>query len=130
MATLLAKNIILQYFIWHYFDVPKKILVAWKNILVFNLEFFSIFELLKTLFSHWRRYIFSYPKYFDIAEYSDIFFSNLVSRCLGAVVRIFLIIIGLLIEIIIFFLGAIIFLGWLILPFVLALTFYLGIRLI
>lgn len=113
------ENIFLQWLGWQFFDVPRSILIAWKNFLRFNLNYFSIPLLLKTLFSPWRRYQFTYGKGFDIGRYFTVFFSNLIFRLLGAVMRGFLIIIGLLVEIFIIFAGAILFFGWLVLPAIL-----------
>ena len=129
MIISLRQNIFFQYIIWHYFDVPKTILKAWKNFLLFNLEYFSIFQLLKTFFSHWRRYAFSYPRAFDAGKYVEVFFSNLISRILGAIVRSFLITLGFIAEILILFFGAVVFFSWLLLPFILIIIFYLGVRL-
>ena len=70
----------------------------------------------------------SYGKGFDIGRYLEAFFSNLIFRLLGAIVRSFLIVIGLLAEIFIVFCGIIIFLGWLILPILLVLGIYHGFR--
>lgn len=113
------ENIFLQWLSWHFFDVPRSILIAWKNFLKFNLNYFSIPLLLKTLFSSWRRYRVPYGKGFDIGRYFEAAFSNLLFRILGAAMRGFLIIIGLLVEIFIIFAGAILFFGWLVLPAIL-----------
>lgn len=117
-----------QYLNWHFFDVPKNILSAWMNFLKFGLDYFSIPLLLKTLFSPWRRYIWFYPKGFEIRKYLEVAFSNLISRTLGMAMRISLISVGILVEIFIIFAGITIFLGWLILPFLLILGIYYGIR--
>ncbi len=124
------ENIFLQWLSWHFFDVPRSILIAWKNFLRFNLNYFSIPLLLKTLFSPWRRYQFTYGKGFDIGRYFTVFFSNLIFRLLGAVMRGFLIIIGLLVEIFIIFAGFMVFLGWLILPILLIFGLYHGFRIL
>jgi len=124
------ENIFLQWLSWHFFDVPRSILIAWKNFLRFNLNYFSIPLLLKTLFSPWRRYQFTYGKGFEIGRYFTVFFSNLIFRLLGAVMRGFLIIIGLLVEIFIIFAGFMVFLGWLILPILLIFGLYHGFRIL
>jgi hypothetical protein len=111
-------NIILLMIVWLFFDVPRNILKAWRNFLLFNLEYFSIPLLLKTFFSHWRRYGYAYPRGFDIKGYFEVFTSNLISRILGAILRTVLIILGLFIEVFIILGGLLVFLGWLILPFV------------
>ncbi len=113
------QNIVLQWLFWQFFEMPGNILKAWRNFLLFNLNYFSIPLLLKTFFSPWRRYQWAYGKGFDIKRYFEAFFSNLISRILGAMVRLVLILVGLLIEIFIIFGGMIIFFGWLALPFIL-----------
>lgn len=130
MVISLTQNIFIQYLGWHFFNLPKKILKAWRNFLVFNLEYFSVGLLLRTLFSHWRRYQFFYPRGFDIGQYAQVFFSNLISRTLGAVLRAFLIILGLIVELLILILGTLFFLAWLFLPLILIIIFYTGFKLI
>ncbi len=124
------QNIIVQWVSWQFFDVPKEILKAWKNFLKFNLNYFSVPLLLKTLFSPWRRIKAYHGKGFDIGRYLGAFFSNLIFRILGAIVRSFVIVIGLLVEVFIIFAGITIFFGWLILPVLLITGFIFGIYVI
>ena len=122
------QNILFQWLSWQFFEVPGNILKAWKNFLKFNLNYFSIPLLLKTLFSPWRRYKTSYGRGFDIGRYFEVLLSNLIFRGLGAIMRSFLIFIGLLVEIFMILGGLIIFFGWLILPILLALGLVFGFR--
>ena len=124
------QNVFLQYLAWQFLDVSKSILLGWKNFLKFGLNYFSVPLLIKTLFSHWRRYKWSYPRGFDIGKYFEVFISNLISRILGAIMRIFLIIIGILAEVFIIFAGMIIFLGWLVLPILLILGLIFGFKIL
>lgn len=112
----LTKNILVQYLVWHFFDVPKEILRGWKNYLFSNLNYFSIPLLFQTFFSHWRQYKWDYGRGFDISRYIEAFFSNLISRILGVIMRSVLIFIGILTEIFIILLGLICFVGWIFLP--------------
>lgn len=130
MITSPLKNIVIQYLIWHFYEMSVNILKGWRNFLVFNLNYFSIPLLLKTLFSHWRRYRYSYGRGFDFKRYAEVFSFNMISRVIGAIMRSFLIIIGLLVEIFILLCGAIIFLGWLVLPILLLLGLFFGLKLI
>ena len=125
----MAGNILFQYFIWHFIEAPRGIVRGWKNFLLFNLNYFSVGLLLKTFFSPWRRYIWEYPRGFSFGKYAEVFLSNLVSRVIGAILRIFLIFAGILIEIFIVIAGAIIFLVWLALPLLLTIGFLLGLTL-
>lgn len=122
----MSQNIFFQYTIWQFWESPKNILLGWRNFLKFGLNYFSLPLLLKTLFSPWRRYSWSYGKGFDVKRYTEVFFSNLISRLLGAILRIFLIILGILFEVFIFLAGLIVLLVWLVLPLLLILGFYYG----
>lgn len=130
MMAETSQNILIQYLFWQFFEVPKEILKAWRNFLKFYLNYFSIPLLFKTLFSYWRRYRWFYPRGLRIGKYLEVFFSNLFSRFLGAVMRIILIFIGLLVEIFLIFAGIIIFLGWLILPILLILGLISGFKIL
>lgn len=122
------QNILIQYLIWYFWEVPGKILEALRNFLLFNINYFSIPLLFKTFFSHWRRYRWSYKGGFSPARYIEVYFSNLISRVLGAIMRTVLILLGLLVEIFIFLGGMIIFFGWLFLPLLMVWGLYFGFR--
>jgi len=124
------QNIVIQYLIWQFFDVPGELIKAWKNFLLFNLNYFSISLLVKTFFSHWRRYKWFYGKGFDIGRYLEVLFSNLISRVLGAIIRSFLLLIGLMVEIFIILAGLIVFAGWLIMPALLIAGLIFGFKII
>lgn len=123
-------NIFLQALVWQFFDMPRAILVGWKNFLLFNLNYFSIILLLKTYFSHWHKYYYSYERVFEFWKNTEVFIFNMMSRIIGAMVRTFIIVIGTISEVLIFLLGIIIFLGWLILPFLLVFGLFFGISLL
>jgi hypothetical protein len=112
----ISQNIFIQYLTWHFYDQPRKILKTWEGFLLFNLEYFSVFLLLKTFFSPWRQYTWSYPRGLDIPKYLETFFSNRISSILGAILRAPIIITGIIFEILILIIGFLIFLGWLVLP--------------
>ena len=116
-------------FQWYFIDQPKVILQIWKNLLKFNLNYSSIPLLLRTLFSPWRKIAWSKGRGFDFKRYAEVFLSNAISRGIGAVLRFILIVIGVSLEIIIFFGGVIIFAIWFLLPFLLTGGLVLGIGL-
>jgi hypothetical protein len=123
-------NVFRQFLEWYLLDQPKLILKAWKNFLWFNLEYFSIPLLLKTFFSPWRRYTWSYGRGFSFKRYLDAFVSNAIFRGLGAVVRLILIVVGIFLEIIIFFAGIIVMITWFLWPLILIEIFVLGFRIL
>jgi hypothetical protein len=124
------ENIFFQWLIFQFFDAPKEILKAWRNFLIFNLNYFSIPVLLRTLFAYWRKYSWAYPRGFDLSKNLEVAASNFISRIIGALMRIILICIGIAVEIFIFFLGAAIFLIWLILPGLIIFLLYHGFRIL
>lgn len=122
------KLIYTQFFTWYLIDQPRAILRAWKNFLKFNLEYFSIVLLLKTLFSPWRRYIWSYGRGFDFKTYLEAFTSNVISRGLGALLRVFLILIGVALELFLFFAGMTVLALWFLWPIILIIILVLGFK--
>ena len=128
--TKFSQNILIQYLQWHFISQPRVILKNWKVFLLFNLNYWSIHLLLKTLFSHWRRYRYSYGKRFDLKKYFEVFTFNMMSRFMGTIVRIVFIFLGILTELLIIIIGLIIFLLWLILPILLIIGIFLGFMLL
>ena len=122
-------NIILQALVWQFWDVPKAVLNGWKNFLLFNSNYFSLTTLLKTFFSHWRRYYSPYGKTFEIWKNIESFVFNMMSRIIGAILRTVLIVIGLVIEFFIIIIGIIILIGWLLLPVLLLTALLFGLKL-
>ena len=112
------QNIFVLWFFWHFYEMPKFLLGVWKNYILFALNYFSLPILLKSLFAPWRKYRWNYPKIFDIGEFFSTLISNAFSRILGALMRIVLIIVGILFQIFVIFAGLIIFLIWLLIPFI------------
>lgn len=124
----MGQNIFFQYIEWQFIDSSRGILRAWRNCLKFNLNYWSVVLLLKTFFSHWRRYEYSYGKGFDFKKYFEVFTFNMISRVLGAIMRSFLIVFGLLTEIFIILAGLSVFLFWIFLPFLIILSLWAGIK--
>lgn len=125
-----GQNMLFQYFFWHLIEAPKEMFRIWRNFLRFNLEYFSIVLLLKTLFYPWRRYKMSYGRGFNIGRFLESLFSNLIFRALGAIIRSILIFLGLLTQVFIIFIGITIFIFWLFLPLFLILGLYYGFRIL
>jgi len=112
------ENIFILWIFWQFYEMPKFLFQVWNNYFNFASNLFSLPLLLKTFFSPWRKYIWAYPKGFDIGEFFSTFISNAISRILGAIMRIVLIIVGILFQIFVAVAGLIIFLGWLFFPFI------------
>ncbi len=124
------KNIVFLWLEWHFIDIPKEILKVWRNFLLFNLSFFSIAFLFKTFFHYWHKYHWSYGRGFNIKRYTEVFLSNLISRTIGAIIRFFIIIIGLVVEIMVFVIGIVFLVLWLLLPALSIIVLIAGLSLI
>lgn len=118
------------YLQWHFSDQPKLILRGWGNCLKFNLNYWSLPLLLRTLFSHWHRYKYSYGRSVDFKRYFEALTFNIISRVLGAIIRACLIIIGLFTEIVVFFIGILVFLLWIFLPVLIIAGIFYGFKLL
>ncbi len=118
------------YVAWHYGPAFLDIWGIYKNFLWFLYNFFSIPTLLKTLFSSLKRLHEAYSKDFEPAELFAAFAVNILMRILGAILRLFVIIIGTLSLIFSVFLLVFFFFGWILLPFAVSLLFLFGFSLI
>lgn len=118
MENIKTKDIFTEWFLWQFYEVPNFLLEVWKNYILFASNYFSLPILLKSLFSPWRKYKWIYPKGFDLVEFFNTLISNTFSRILGAIMRVILIIAGILFQIFVVIIGAIIFLAWMLIPFI------------
>ncbi len=124
------KNILILWMEWYFLDTPKEIMKAWFNFLRFNMHFFPIPFLVRTLFSYWHKTSWNYGRGFSAWRYFDAAVSNTFSRIMGALVRTVLIFLGLIFEVVIFFVGLLFLVLWMLIPFVTAISFMIGINLI
>ncbi|MCH7828448.1 ATP-dependent Clp protease ATP-binding subunit [Patescibacteria group bacterium] len=123
----MKQNIWAYLFFWYLWGVPKEILRGWGNILWFNLEYFSFFFLLKTLFAPWRRIQWTRGKGFNIGKWFEALTGNIISRLLGSMIRSSLIVVGILIEFLLLFVGPVVFILWFLLPLLLINFLYQGV---
>lgn len=117
MEIYRGQNIFEEWFYWQFAEMPGFLFSVWKNYIFFALDFFSVPLLVKSLLAPWRRYRWVYPKRFDPKEFFNTLISNAFSRILGCFCRILLIILGVIFQIFVLSLGAIVFLAWFLIPF-------------
>ncbi len=109
---------LIQYYFWHYGKGVRNFLSLWGNFLWFAYNFFSIPLLLKTLFSPFERLSEEYKKGLDVGALFGTLLVNTLMRFVGALVRLFIIGMGI---VALFALGAIglaLFVIWLTLPLI------------
>ncbi len=123
-------NIFLLWLTWHFYEEPKQILKNWGNFLFFTFNYFSITQLIRTLFSPWRKYVDSYGRGFDFQKYIEVFIGNFMTRILGFVVRVFIIAAGLIAGVFVLIAGLTVFLLWFAIPFLVTIGFISGVYLL
>ncbi len=115
MKTL---SVFLGYLKWHYSKAIKSMFVIWQNFLRFLANFFSLKLMLTNLFDHWKRMSDPYPKHFSFKAYLFSFIVNVITRIVGMLMRLVILILGSLICLIFIFCLPIILILWLVLPFI------------
>jgi len=108
--------IVLVFWKWYYGEALKSVLTAWRNFIIFALNYFSIPLLFKTLISPWRRDITKRPHGLDLKKFFEYLVFNAISRGIGFVVRLLTIIVGIVYLILTIIVGGIFFILWIILP--------------
>ena len=116
---------IILFLSWYYTEIPQKAFRIWRNYIWFWSYYFSLKDLLRTFFSPWKKYSERYGRGVDFSRMISVFLFNIFSRFMGALLRSFLILIGLIFELITIISGVLFFIVWPIFP--LALLVILGI---
>lgn len=102
---------------WHYTAGITFYIQSWLGSFEYLANYFSLFLLLKTLFSPWKKLVDDEKTTgFDFGRYFQRLTFNIVSRCMGALVRISLIFAGTLFLVLMFLGGVFGFVFWIILP--------------
>lgn len=87
---------VIDYFLWHYYRAPGEAFHIWQNLMWFIIRLFSIPPLLRSLFSPFRRMTEERKDKWDIEELMGVIIVNGISRVLGAILRLIIILIGIL----------------------------------
>ncbi len=124
---MLFLTIIRHYLLWHYTEAYKELLSVCKNLIWFVVHFFSLPQLLKTLFSPWRRIVEEKKKAWDLEDFASRILINILSRIIGAIMRLLVISIGLVCLIVTLTLAALTCILWVFMPAIIIGCFVLGI---
>src|SRR3989338_5728863 len=114
------------FFQWFLLKTPKDILHLGRNFLLWGWLYSSIGFLAKRLFAPWHKDLTSYGRGFDLKRFVQVFGWNIVSRFIGAFLRVFVIAFGLIAELLIAALTAVIFVAWYLGPALIAACLFLG----
>jgi hypothetical protein len=111
---------------WHYGDGLRELFRAWSSSVFFIEWKWNIFGLMRTFFSPWKRDVtFRNWVGFHPLRLLNIFISNGISRAVGAFVRSWVIVIGVILFFLVFFFGLAVFILWLVLPFLFLVSLFL-----
>jgi len=117
------ENIFIAWIFWQFYEMPKFLIGVCANYFNFASNLFSISFLLRTLFLPWRKYKWDYPKGLNVTEFFNTLISNIFSRLLGSLMRLFLIIAGILFQVFVVVLGMAVIFLWIMLPFIIVAGF-------
>lgn len=119
----------LHYFTWHYSRAFKDLLHTWANFFWFLIQFFSIPLLFRTLFSPFKRITDEQP-HTGLEDFFETLVMNVMSRIVGAIARLFILLIGVIVLITwcVLLIGLLIF--WLFAPAILFGMFVYGLALL
>lgn len=108
---------------WYYNEAVHGIFEIWKNFLVFAWQHFSIQEMLLTLLSPWRRDVeMKSWRGFQPGKYLELIMGNLLSRFIGAIVRLFVLSVGIATFLFVFVFGIEVAILWIAAPLVFAIV--------
>ena len=107
-----------RFFKWYFALAPVRILVAGRNFLIFGWHFFSIGYFLPRLLQPWHRDVTGYGRGFDLKRIFHVLGWNLISRVIGACLRLAVMFLGFVFEAAAAALTPILFLGWYLLPLI------------
>jgi ATP-dependent Clp protease ATP-binding subunit ClpC len=109
----------MEFLAWHYSEGLNLYLRRWYYLMAWIMHYFSLPMLLPTLFSPWKRLIDTENIVgFDIQKIFRQLTFNLISRCIGAIVRLFLLVLGLMAFMPTFLLGLIGLIFWVACPII------------
>lgn len=102
---------------WYWLEMPYKIIRKTMQYVMVLGKIFSFIFLLKTLFAPWKKQLYTYPsKGFDLKHIFEVWTSNIISRIVGAFVRVFTILLGITTIVIAGFVGTIGLVIWVLYP--------------
>lgn len=115
-----------DYLVWHYTRAVRDLLTIVGNFIWFFYNFFSLPLLLKTLFVPFHRLEEHAASGLDLGAMLEAFMVNILMRCVGAVLRIFVLLIGILFLILTFAAGCLMLVAWLASPAIVVTLFALA----
>lgn len=123
---MLLTTVLHHYLLWHYTAAFGEIWHIFKNFVWFTVHFFSLPQLLRSLFAPWKRITEDRGNSLSFEDMASFVVVNLFSRLVGMILRSTLILSGLFSLLILFVLGIATYLFWLLAPACLIVSLYFG----
>jgi hypothetical protein len=117
-----------HYALWHYGRGTSELVANISTSLKFILRFFSISNLLKTLFSPWERMGEKYKKGIEFEAWAETLVANILMRLVGALIRIMTIILGLFTFAIVLVICLAVLLIWILMPLIIGGLIFLAFK--
>lgn len=123
-------TIVRDYIVWHYSTALVSFVRLYKNFWWFTVQFFSIPQLAGSLLSPYKRITERRAGLFDIEAWAGFIIINIISRLIGFVVRICIIITGIIALIVLCLLALVWYIIWLAAPAIISYCLIYGIYLL
>jgi hypothetical protein len=127
---MITLTIVQHYLRWHYTRAINEFWHVAKNLLWFTVNFFSLTQLIRSLFSPFRRITEERGERFNFEDLAGYVLISLISRLLGFILRSIIILSGTVATIGLGLLTLLTFVFWLIAPLVLITMIGFGIQLL
>ena len=119
-----------DYLLWHYSSALKRIFHIWNNFFWFIVAFFSITQLLKSLFLPWKRVTEERGRSFSFEDLASFIIIGFISRMIGFILRFTIIVIGVTSATLLSLGLVVVFVFWILAPIIIPLLFALGLFLL
>lgn len=127
---MFSLSIINHYLVWHYGYAFIEIWHVWRSFFWFTINFFSVPQLLKSLFAPYKRVTTERGETFNLEDLAGFIIINIVSRFIGLFLRVAILLVAVL-ALVVLSIGIILtYIAWVTAPIVLFGFMYYGISLI
>jgi hypothetical protein len=127
---MLFISILHHYILWHYTRAFPEIWHVWKNLFWFNINFFSLPQLLRSYFSPWKRMTEDRGQTFNFEDLAGFVIINLISRIIGMILRTIIITAGVIVLLLLTLGIVLTYVFWLLAPLLIVACMYYGLVLI
>jgi hypothetical protein len=127
---MLFLSLVHDYFVWHYSRAYREVFSVWLNLMWFVIHFFSIPLLLRSWFAPFKRMTEERKRGLNFEDLVGYIVINLMSRIVGAILRLFLIVMGLLLLGVLVIAGLTVHVLWVFLPLLLVAGLVIGVSLL